>query len=186
MASISFIFPPRRVTFFPMNQSWNREFVGLVETIIGAPEGTTPFWTTVAIAVGTLVLAGWFVANFVCSARKGIVVSFFAHTVPAAAAACGWIAARLYLVPDMAAGPLRDFLPLAAAMAAILVVSFFTTRSWLGISEGGSVVAIALTYACVAAAILLGGSLAREMDSSLRSLEAEKQQREADTQLLVQ
>jgi len=161
-----------------VNVSWQSEFIQLFEKIFGASAGSTPFLTIAGIALGTLVLFGWLIVNFVCSTRKGILVTFFSLAIPGILGAFGWIAAMRFGVPQLDAGPLRDQLPILVALSVVLITSFFITRKLLGTSEKACLVALVCTYACVFAAIQLGGSLVHEMDTSLSSLEEKKMQRD--------
>lgn len=168
-----------------MNTAWKNELVALSEEILGTTYGTTPFWISAAIAVGTMILLGWLIANFVLAAKRGIIVSFLGHSLPALAAAASWVAVVLYAVPELNAGVVRDFLPLAGAILGGFLATLLLTRFLLGISEGRCLMSVILTYACVAGAIFLGGSLVREMDSSLDNLEEKKEERDRDADSIL-
>jgi hypothetical protein len=164
-----------------MEPHWKSEFTRLLESVVHSPYGSVSFWTTLAIGIGTLLLVGWWVANFVCSVQRGVVVSFVSHVVPGAAGAAGWLAVAVLLVPEVEPGPLREGLPLAGAVAGAGLAAVVVTRSVLGLSATGAIVSVGLTYACVAGAILVGGSFVREMDSGLNNLADHRERRELDT-----
>lgn len=66
-----------------------------------------------------------------------------------------------------------------------VLASYLISKKLLGISFSGSVVSNVLTYACVAGAILLGGALVRDMDSSLTNLSQQKHLREENTHSIL-
>lgn len=166
-----------------MTTKWKNEFFSLAETIVGAPYGSTPFWVTSGIALAAILLLGWLIASFILQAKRGFIVTFLAHAVPAAAAAAGWIAVTLYAVPELEAGAVRDYLPIGGAVLGAFIATLLLSRFLLGISEGATLVSVILTYACAAGAIFFAGSLAGEVDSSLESLEGKSEERrqEADS-----
>jgi hypothetical protein len=168
-----------------MNQSWKNELFRLLETVVGAPYGTTPFWITAGIALGAILILGWLIASFVLSAKRGFIVSFLAHIVPAAAAAAGWIAVTIYAVPELGAGAVRDYMPLAGAILAAFLATMLLSRFLLGISEGATLLSVLLTYACAAGAIFLGGSMVGQVDSSLDSLDEKNKQRQKETESIL-
>ncbi len=168
-----------------MNTTWKNELVALSEKILGTTYGTTPYWISAGIAIGTMILLGWLISNFVLSAKRGIIVSFLGHALPAVAAAASWVAVVLYAVPELNAGAVRDYLPLAGAVLGGFLGTLLLTRFLLGISEGGCLMSVILTYACVAGAIFLGGSLVREVDSNLDNLEHKKEEREKDADSIL-
>jgi len=168
-----------------MNTAWKNELVTFSEKILGTTYGTSPFWASAAIAVGTMIIFGWLISNFVMSAKRGIIVSFLAHALPALAAAAGWVAVVLYAVPELNAGAVRDYLPLAGAVLGGFLATLLLTRFLLGISEGGCLMSVILTYACVATAIFLGGTLVREVDSNLDNLEHKKEEREREADSIL-
>jgi len=163
--------------------TWKDELNSVLEQITGAPIGSTPFWVTSGIALGTLLLLGWLIANFIFSAKRGIVLTFVAQILPGIAALAGWIAVTLYALPELNAGLIRDYLPLGGAVLAGFLATLLMTRFFLGISEGKTLLSVTFTYICVVASIFLGGSLVREMDSSLENLgnQTEERKKEADS-----
>lgn len=166
-------------------QNWHQEFHSLLETVIGSPYGSTPFWVTAGIALASLLILGWLISSFVLQAKRGFIVTFIANLAPAAAAAAGWIAVTLYAVPELGAGPIRDYLPLAAAILGAFLGTLLLSRFLLGISEGATLISVVLTYICVAAAVFFGGTLAGEVDSGIDSLEKKKEQRDAEAESLL-
>ena len=163
-----------------MSTDWKSEFLALLELLIGHPYGTKPFWITAGIALGTLLLLGWLIANFIFAAKRGIILTFIAQILPAAAAAAGWIAVTIYAVPDLNAGAIRDYLPLAAAILAGFLTTMIATRFFLGISEGKTFFCVVASYACVIGAIYFGGSVVTQVDSGLEGLEEVQQERERE------
>lgn len=162
---------------------WNSEFRSLLETVVGAPYGTTPFWVTSGIALTCLLILGWLVTSIVFQAKRGFVITFVANLIPAAAAAAAWVAVTLYAVPELNAGPVRDYLPLGAAILGAFLGTMLLTRFLLGISEFSTIFAVVLTYVCVGASIFFAGTIAGEVDSGLEKIEEKTEERknEADS-----
>ncbi len=167
-----------------MNE-WKTELQSFLEMIFSAPYGTKPFWVTVGIALAVLLIFGWLIANFIFAAKRGFILTFIAQALPGAAAIAGWIAVTLYAVPELNAGAIRDFLPLAGAILAAFLTTMIFARILLGISEGKAFFSILLSYAFVAGAIYMGGSLVKTVDSGLDNLEHEKQERESEAESIL-
>ena len=169
-----------------MQATWSHEFSIFLERIFGEPQGSTPFMIIGVIALGSLVFFAWMITNLICSHRKGIFASFFSQAIPGFAAILGWIALHRHVSPRLEGEGLQTLGPIVGAILIGMVASLLTSRKILGISGSSSIVTNFLTYACVLGMIFLGGSLVREMDSSLHTLEHEKAQRETDTQNILQ
>lgn len=168
-----------------MNE-WKTELNSFLEMIFNAPYGTKPFWVSAGIALGVLLIFGWLISNFIFSAKRGIIISFIANLLPGAAAIAGWIAVTLYAVPELNAGPVRDYLPLAGAILAGFLATMIFSRFILGITEGKVLISMIMTYACVAGAIFIGGSLVKNVDSGLESLENKQNERQQESDSILQ
>tara|TARA_R100000027_G_scaffold61554_3_gene52978 strand:- start:9266 stop:9775 length:510 start_codon:yes stop_codon:yes gene_type:complete len=164
---------------------WKTEFYSFFETILGSPYGTKPFWITAGIALGTLFILGWLIANFIFAAKRGILLTFIAQLLPIAAAAAGWVAVSIYAIPDLNAGFIRDYLPLAGAILAGFITAMIATRFFLGVSEGKSFFCVVASYACVAGAIYFGGTVVTQVDSGLEGLEMQQQEHEKETNSIL-
>lgn len=164
---------------------WETEFHSFLELILGAAYGSKPFWVAAGIAGGALLIFGWLITNFVFSAKRGFIVTLLGQIVPGAAAIAGWIAVTIYAVPELSAGPVRDYLPLAGAVLAGFLATMIISRFIFGISEGASIFAVILTYVCVAGAIFLGGTLVKTVDSGMQNFQETKEQRDAETDSLL-
>lgn len=166
-------------------ESWKQELHVLLETVIGSPYGTTPFWVATGIALTCLLILGWLITNFIFQAKRGFLLSFIANLIPAAAAAAAWIAVSLHAVPELSAGPIRDYLPLGAAVLGAFLGTMLLSKFILGISEGATVLAVIFTYICVGAAIYFAGTLAAEVDSSLDSIEQKSDEKKSEAEWLL-
>tara|TARA_R100000027_G_scaffold67731_1_gene68251 strand:+ start:5693 stop:6232 length:540 start_codon:yes stop_codon:yes gene_type:complete len=167
--------------------TWNTQFRTFFENLFGEPQGSAPFFTISCVALGSLILFSWIITNFVSDGRKGPFRSFFAQALPGLAALLGWIGTRIYAGPHIQpSSPLQTLLPILGAIIAALVVSGFTARRLAGTSVKSGIVSLVLTYAVVTGVIYLGGSLVRDMDSSLTQLEKKKEQRDNDTRSIIE
>jgi len=161
-------------------EKWNIEFRSLLESLVGAPYGTAPFWITAAIALTCLLILGWLVTSIVFQAKRGFVLTFIANLGPAVAAAAAWVAVTLYAVPEINAGVVRDYLPLAAAILGAFLATMLFTRFLLGISELSTILAVILTYICVGASVFFAGTIAGEVDTSLENIEEKTREKELE------
>jgi len=164
---------------------WKPEIHSLLELLLNAPYGSKPFWISAAIAGGTLLIFGWLISSFIFSASRGFLITFIAQAIPGAAAIAGSVAVTIYAVPELNAGPVRDYLPLAGAIFAAFLSTMLLSRFLLGIKEGSAILAVIFTYACVAGAIFLGHNLVESVDSGMQNLEEKKEQRESDTNSIL-
>ncbi|MEM0965968.1 MAG: hypothetical protein AAGJ81_07475 [Verrucomicrobiota bacterium] len=165
---------------------WISELKLLLEHLFGSPFGSTPFWITSGIALGTLLILGWLIASFIFSAKRGFILTFFALVLPGVAALAGSIAVNIYAVPALSAGPVREYLPIAGAVLGGFLATLILTRFMLGISEGSTVLCTIMSYACVTGAVFLGGSLVTEADSSIDNLERQSEEREKDANSILE
>lgn len=165
-----------------MQTSWSDNFLELSEIVFGFPYASNPFWIVVSFSLGALLLFGWLIANFIFSAKRGLVVCFLAQLMPAVVAAIGWIAVTIYAVPEMEPGTIRNILPWIGAFLGGFLGTLLLTRFFLGISEGKTFFSIIFTYAIVFGVIYLGGTLVREMDTGLGTLQEKRDDRERDTE----
>jgi len=165
---------------------WQTEFHNFMELIFNAPYGSKSFWILAGLAAGVLLIFGWLIANFIFSAKRGLVVSFIAQALPGAGAIAGWIAVTIYAIPELNAGPVRDYLPLAGAILAAFLTTMIFSRFLLGVSEGKALFSVILTYACVAASIFFGGTLVETVDEGIQGLEEKKEQRDSEADSVLQ
>jgi len=168
-----------------MHTTWGDNFIELAENIFGFPYASNPFWIVLTFALGSLLLFGWLIANFIFSAKRGLVVCFIAQITPAVAAAASWIAVSLYAVPELEPGTIRDILPWVGAFLGGFLGTLLLARFFLGISEGKTFFSVIFTYAIVATVIYLGGTLVGEMDSGMDTLQEKQQERERETESIL-
>lgn len=121
--------------------------------------------------MGTLILFGWLIANFICQAKRGIIVTLIAQLIPAVAGIAAWSAMQIHVVPEMSAGPLRDYLPLGGAVLAAFLATVLLTRFLLAISEMAAVFSVVLSYACVVGAVYAGNTLVDSVDSGQQRID---------------
>lgn len=165
---------------------WQTELHSFLELVLGAPYGSKPFWITACIAIGVLLIFGWLITSFIFSAKRGFIIAFIGLALPGAAAIAGWIAVSIYAIPELNAGPVRDYLPLAGAIVAAFLTTMIASRFVLGITEGSTFLSVVLTYICVGGGIFLGGSLVQNVESGLEQLENSKEERNRESDSILQ
>lgn len=159
-----------------MSTSWFSHSSEAVEWLLGAPYGSTQFWIALGIAGGALLLFGWLIANFIFQAKRGIIVTLLAQLIPAAAGLAAWSALHIHVVPELSAGPLRDYLPIGASLLAVFLATVLVTRFLLGISEMAALFSVVFSYACVAGAVYAGRTLVDSVDTGQQRIEQHRQE----------
>ncbi len=144
-------------THAPVQANWTQETLLLLERLAGAPFGTTAFWVSLAVALGIVLLLGWVLANFLFAAKRGILICFLGQLLPALAGGAGWVAVRVYAVPELQPGVVREWLPWGGAGLAALLGTLLLTRWILGVSELRALLSVVLTYGGVIAFFVFAG-----------------------------
>lgn len=169
-----------------MNNSLTNEITRLVEKALGESMGSPTFNIVAGIGLVSLILCGWLVANFTCSSRKGLIRSVSSQVAPVLVAVIVWAVLLRHAVPSIEQANLKTIVPIGGAVVSGLLASLLITRPLLQVSSLASVLSNLITYACVAAIVAFGGTLVRDMDSSLQGLEENKLQRESDTRSITE
>jgi len=157
---------------------WQTEFQNLSERILGAPFGSAPYWISLGIAVATLLIVGWIVASLIFQAKRGFILTLIAQVLPAIAAGAAHVATERYVVGEIGAGPIHDYLPLAAAILGAFLCTLTLTRWLLGIGEMASFFSVLITYACVIASVFMGSELVTQVDEGFDDIEGKKNNRD--------